>query len=148
MLILLSGVFLTSCLKNDLPKYENWDLNLIDNVYVEYRYEGDQEYNGQPVVEYMRLNVNKTVDEANNTILLDITVPNATGSFTDAERVKVVQTHLWMYMDISTAATIEPVGNAPKLGDVADLTQPYQYKVTAANGDAKTWTIKVQSFTK
>ena len=141
-------VLLNGCLKKGLPEYESWDLNNIDNVYVEYRYESGKILNDKPVVAYQRLNVQKNVVANSNTIELSIDVPQASGTFTEEVRNKVMQNYLWMYMDISTAAKIAPIGNAPKLGDPADLMKEWQYQVTAANGNAKTWTIKVVSFKK
>lgn len=141
-------LIMNSCLKKGLPEYENWDINNIDNVYVEYRYESGKILNDKPVVAYQRLNVQKNVIANSNTIELSIDVPLASSTFTEEIRSKVMQNNLWMYMDISTAAKVTPVGNAPKLGDPTDLTKEWQYQVTAANGDAKTWTIKVVSFKK
>ena len=147
-LLSLFMLMMNSCLKKDLPEYENWDLNNIDNVYVEYRYEGSKIMNGKPVVEYQRLNVQKTVNTSTNTIELTVEVPAATGSFTQEVRNKVSQSSLWVYTDISTAAKIAPVGDTPKLGDPADLTKELRYQVTAANGTPKTWIIKTTSFKK
>lgn len=138
----------SSCLKKGLPELENWDLNNIENIYVEHRYEGDKVMNGKPVVAYQRLNVTRTVDESNGTIDLQIEVPQASGTFTEEIRDKVIQTNLWMYMDISTAAKVAPLGDSPSLGDPIDLTKEHQYQVTAANGSSKVWTIKVSAFQK
>jgi len=147
-LLLISCLLFVGCLKKGLPEYEDWDLNIIQNVYVEHRYETDKLLNGEPVVGYQRLNVTKTVDELNNTIYIKIEVPAANGTFTSAIRDKVLQTNLWMYVDISTAASISPLNGSPKLGDPADLTKDHSYKVTAANGSEKKWVIKVSSFQK
>jgi hypothetical protein len=115
---------------------------------VEYRYESENIQNGQPVVAYQRLTVQHTVDDANATIDLKIEVPQPSGTFTTAIRDKVVQNHLWMYMDISTAAKVAPLNGSPNLGDPIDLTKEHQYQVTAANGVAKIWKIKVSTFQK
>ncbi len=139
---------LTSCLKKGLPEYPEWDGTNIDNVYVEYRYNGPEQFGGQPIVVIKKLDVVKTVDEPNSTLKLTITVPAASGSFNAAERAKVLQNNLWLYMDISTAATIKPVAGSSKLGDPTNLTVPQQYEVTAANGSKKTWTIVVTAFNK
>lgn len=145
-LLPLFVVLMNSCLKKGLPEYENWDLNNIDNVYVEYRYEGGKMMNGQPVVEYKRLDVEKKINTSNNSIELNIQVPAASGSFTEEIRKKVNQNYLWVYTDISTAAKISPIGDTPKLGDPADLNKELHYQVTAANGGKKDWVIKVITF--
>ena len=147
-LLSLFVLLLNSCLKKGLPEYENWDLNNIDNVYVEYRYEGTKIQNGKPVVEYQRLNVQKTVNSITNTIELTVQVPAASGSFTEEIRQKVKQDYLWMYTDISTGAKITPLGDTPKLGDPTDLTKELNYQVIAANGNAKSWIVKTVSFKK
>lgn len=147
-LMLLGLTLFSSCLKKGLPEFENWDLNNIDNIYIEHRYESDKILNGKPVVAYQRLTAQRTVDEASATIDLKIQVPLASGTFTEAVREKVVQNHLWVYMDISTAAKIVPLDGSPNLGDPIDLTKEHQYQVTAANGVAKVWKIKVSDFQK
>lgn len=146
--LVLVTTMLTSCLKKGLPEYPEWGGTNIDNIYVEYRYNGTEQYGGQPIVVIKKLDVVKTVDEPNATLKLAITVPAASGSFNAAERAKVLQNNLWLYMDISTAATIKPVAGSPKLGDPTNLSVPQQYEVTAADGSKKTWTIVVTSFNK
>lgn len=148
VLILLILGFFSSCLKQGLPEYENWELNSIQNVYIEHRFETSKQANGQPIIGYQRLNVNREVDEESGLITLKVTVPNPIGDFTEDEREKVVQNNLWMYVDLSTAATIRPLGKSPKLGDPVDLTKEHQYEVTAANGDKKVWRINVVEFNK
>ncbi len=139
---------LSSCIKKDLPGYPLWDGTNIDNVYLEYRYNGTVNYNGAPIVEYKRLTVTKTVVEATSIINLVVSVPAASGSFTIAERDKVTQNSLIMYFDISTAATVAALAGTPKLGELTNLTLPQKYEVTAANGTKRTWTINVTAFTK
>lgn len=146
--LLLVTTMMSSCLKKGLPDYPEWDGANIDNVYVEYRYNGPDQFGGQPVVAIKKLDVVKTVDEPTATIKLAISVPAASGSFSIAEREKVAQNNLWVYTDISTAATIAPVAGTPKLGDPTNLSIPQKYVVTAANGTKKTWTIIVTSFNK
>ena len=146
LLILVMGT--TSCLKEDLPEYPLWEENAITNVYVEYRFEGPKDYLGDPIVSYRRLDVVQDINPENGRITLDITVPSASGDFTEEVRAQVTNEQLWMYVDLSTAATIEPINGTPPMGDPADLTQPLHFRVTAANGDQKDWEIVTSSFTK
>lgn len=148
ILAFVGALCLASCLKDGLPEYENWDQNMVNNVYVEYRFESDEIFQGQPVVAYQRLNVTQEIDSVNNKVSLKITVPASSGAFTEEQRTKVAQNHLWIYMDVSTAATVSPVGDTPKLGDPTDLTVPQTYQVAAANGAKRTWTVQVTSFEK
>lgn len=143
---LITVMTMSSCLKQGLPEYENWELNEINNVYVEHRFESGQTHHGAPIVAYQRLNVSQQIDDEANTVKLTITVPVAGGAFTEDVRQSVTQNRLWVYMDISTAAKIAPIGNTPKLGDPTDLTVVQSYKVTAANGDERVWTVEVLSF--
>lgn len=143
---LFTLVAMSSCLKQGLPEYENWELNEINNVYVEHRFESGQTHHGEPIIAYQRLNVSQQIDKEANTVKLSITLPGANGAFTESVRQSVSQNRLWVYMDISTAAKIAPMGNTPKLGDPTDLTIPQSYRVTAANGDDRVWTIEVLSF--
>jgi hypothetical protein len=138
----------SSCLKSNLPTFPLDNGDYINNVYLEYRYESGQTYDGQPVVAYQRLTVNQTIDSANNTISLAVTVPQASGSFSDSIRNLVSQSELWSYFDISTAATMSSVGTTPKPGFSTDFTKPQTYQVTAANGNKRTWTVIISSFTK
>lgn len=146
--LLLVFASLTSCLKHDLPAYPLWDGAYINNVYMEFRYNSGQMYNGQPVVADQRLTVNQTIDSAKNTISVTVIVPPASGSFTDSIRNLVSQTDLWPYFDLSTAATMAPAGSTPSPGNSTDFTKPQSYIVTAANGQKRTWTVTVVSFTK
>ena len=100
------------------------------------------------VAAYQALDVIRTVDTAHSTINLAVTVPPVKGSFDAVQRAKVSQDHLWCYMDVSTAATVTPVGDAPAPGYFGDFTKPQQYKVTAADGSSQVWTLVITSFVK
>lgn len=148
-LIMLSMVGFSSCLKKDLPALPLWETNNIDHVYVEYRYNSGETYYDEPIVAYQKLITSgMIVDSANSIIHFAITVPSPAGTFTAEERDKVRQDSLWVYMDLSTGATVAPVGNTPKPGNVTDLTKPQVYEVMAANGETREWTIMVTNFSK
>lgn len=138
----------TSCLKQDLPDYPLWEDNEITNVFVEYRFESSDDYRDDPIVAYKKLTVEQTIDTVESTINIDITVPEAGNEFTEEVRSMVTQDKLWMYVDISTAATIEAINGTPPLGDPVNLINPLHYRVTAANGDVREWVIITDSFTK
>ncbi|MGM9478304.1 DUF5018-related domain-containing protein [Pedobacter sp. GSP4] len=146
-IVLLLGTGLSSCIKKDLPEFASFDANEITLVNAEYRFNGSATMNGQPIVAYQKLNVTQTVDKANATINLAISVPAASGQFTAAEKAKVAQSNLWFYLNISTAATVSPTGGTPALGDPTDATKALKYVVTAANGTSRVWTINITSFT-
>jgi len=148
LMLLCIITFFSSCLKKDLPAYPLWDGTNIDNVVLEYRFNGALNYGGSPVVEYKRLAVVKTVVDETSTINLDVTVPAVSGNFTAEERGKVNQNSLIMYFDLSTASSVVPVPGTPKPGELTNLMIPQQYEVTAANGTKRVWTINVTSFIK
>jgi len=142
------SVLFSSCLKQGLEKFPAWDQNDITNAYIEFRYNGSTQYNGQPVVQYQRLTVNQTIDKTAKTIAIKVTVPNAGGQFTSTIRDAVTQSKLIPYFDISTAAIMQGIEGTPNPGNETDLTKPLKYKVTAANGASAIWTITVTSFVK
>lgn len=147
-ILLLMVTLTTSCLKKGLENYDLFDTNEITLVNAEYRFNGAVDVrNGQPVVVYQPLTVTQTIDQGNSTINVTIKVPAANGQFTTVEKAKVVQSKLWFYLNISTAATISPTGGTPALGDPTDATKALKYVVTAANGASRVWTINVTSFT-
>lgn len=148
IIVFLFFATLSSCLEHNLPELPLYDGNEITLVNAEYRFNGSQLMHGQPVVVYQKLNVAQQINKETSVIDVQITIPNPTGQFTAEEREKVVQTHLWFYVNISTAATIKPINGAPKLGDPGDATKPLKYEVTAANGAKKVWTINVTAFNK
>jgi len=147
-IVFFFAVAFSSCLESDLPELPLYEGSEITLVNVEHRYNGSQIMNGQPIVAYQKLNVAQQINKETGIINVQITVPNPTGQFTAEERAKVKQTHLWFYVNLSTAATVKPVDGTPKLGDPTDATKPLKYEVTAANGTKKVWTINVTGFNK
>lgn len=148
LLSLIIILTLSSCLKEDLPEYPLWESKEITNVNVEYRYFGDQEYLGAPLISYKQMDVEADIDENSGVINLNITVPEANGDFSEEEREKVTLGKLWMNVDISTAAKIVPVNGTPSLGDPMDLNNTQFFEVIAADGSKKSWSIKVDEFKK
>jgi len=146
---ILSLLF-TSCLKHDLPDYPRYGSDYINMVYFQYRWlDSNIVSNGLPVAAIESLAVAQQIDSATNTITCQITVPAANGDFNAYQRSQVALDSIWCTMDISPAATIVPIGDAPQLAYQGDYSIPQQYKVTAANPDSsRVWTIHVTSFTK
>ena len=143
LVVLVTAMLFSSCLKEGLPKYPLFAGNAITNVYVEYRYNSSQQYGGQPVVAYQKLVVSQVIDSAHSTINVTLAVPAANGTFTSTERAKINLNNLVMYFDVTTAASMTAAAGTPKPGDVGDLSKPLSYVVTAANGQKRTWTVIV-----
>ncbi|MFT3704383.1 MAG: hypothetical protein QM802_18585 [Agriterribacter sp.] len=134
----------SGCLKGNLPDLPAFtDANMTE-MYSQYRYlDTARNADGTAIVRTVNLGVsNKTFD--NGTASATVTVPDESNFTLADEWDKVAATNIVMMCNISTGATIEPVGDAPRLGTVGDYSKPQQYKVTAADGKTtKTWTINI-----
>lgn len=142
LLCLLCGM--TSCLKSNLDELETYGgANITSVSRVEYRYVSDEiaPSSGQNVVKYVTLEYSgSTVDMENATVTIPVKLP---ANFPESELGKVSASNLVVVVTLSTAARIEPVNGAPALGKPGDWSMPNEYKVTAANGTSRIWTIKV-----
>jgi hypothetical protein len=140
----------SSCLKHGLPAYPLYGQDYINKVYFEYRWlDSNNVSNGQPVVAVENLNVTQEIDSVNNIISCQITVPAASGDFDTYQRSLVTLDSIWAYADLSPAASVTPVGNAPVFSYQGNYSIPQKYLVAAANPDStRVWTIQVTSFSK
>lgn len=146
ILILLCIPFMTACWEN-LPVYEGAE---ITKVGFYHRFAGSEidPVTNEPIVVEKELSCSYDINSETATIDVDIIVPEANGSFTESERNNVSVAKLWGYVNVSTAARVEPIDGSPKLGTPGDWSSPRKYKVIAANGDTKIWTITVNSLNK
>ena len=152
-MLVLSGVAIllfSSCLKSNLPAYPAYGSDYINEVYFQYRWlDSNVVSNGQPVVAVENLSVTQQIDTATGTITCQVTVPPVNGDFDAYQRSLVSLDSIWVYVDISSGATVTPVGSAPVFAYQGNYSIPQQYRVTAANPDSsRVWTIKVTSFLK
>lgn len=153
ILLAVMTVSVTSCLKKnleDLPEFEENDITGINRV--EYRFISDEISNasGQNIVKFVNLPIKGTpaINNENKTVSFEVNVPAANTSFTEAERNKVSLSNLTVIVNLSTAARIFPIGDAPKLGVPGDWSKPNKYRVEAANGNSAEWTIQVTTLNK
>lgn len=141
--LMLLVCMVSSCLKaglDDLPTYGDAE---ITNLNFEYRWWDES---GKQM-RVKTLTTNKEITD--NVITCTITVPAASGTFTESIRNAVSLSNIVGYVDLSTAARIKPQGDAPALGAPADFSQrEYTYLVTAGDGTTKEWTIKITDFKK
>ena len=157
-LLAASGMGLTGCLDKGLEELPAFEEAKIINVFTEYRFKDATAKNtvGSPKVIVVNLPVARTLKlrestpgAATDSVLLEVTVPQASGVFSAAERGKVSASDLVMYSNISTAADIVPLAGSPALGVPGDFSAPRQYQVTAADGkNSRVWTIKVTKIIK
>ena len=145
ILLMFLMCMVSSCLKSGLDDLEAYNEAKITNLNFEYRW-WDEAKNQMSV---KTLNIEKQISEDENLITCKLTVPEASGDFTDAIRQNVSLSNLIAYMDLSTAARIAPMNGAPKLGNPGDFSaKEFKYIVTAADGTKREWTIKITDFVK
>lgn len=144
LFILMS--FMTSCLTSGLDDLPEYDEAMISNFKFEYRWFDDVQ--NKMCVEQML--VDTKVDNNNFTVTCDINVPTTDNEFPEEIRENVSLSNLVGYCEISTAAIIAPLENAPKLGQIQnfDQNEPMRYKVTSASGNSNVWTLIINSFNK
>lgn len=144
--LLLMALINTSCLKSGLDDLETYDQNDITNIRFEYRW-WDEANKQMRVIE---MEVDKTIDNENKQVNCTLKVPATTANFTEDIRKNVSLSALSLNVDVSTAASVIPLDNAPQMGyfpsDFSGKT--YKYKIVAANGNAANWTITISDFQK
>ena len=135
----------------------------LSNVEFEYRWAKETlNSSGEPTgvyeLHYKGLIVDKTIDKENHKVTIKLNVPNASGDFTNDIRgdVMLSKESYPAYIcygssacTVSTAASVKPLGDAPKLGkpgDFSDMT--YTYRIIAAAGNYTDWVIDIVEFKK
>ncbi|MGN0310197.1 MAG: DUF5018-related domain-containing protein [Bacteroides sp.] len=145
---LLVAVVATSCLEHDLETLEVFDGCDITRVDCEYRWKtgeihpgtGAEKVNQVYISAYSRTYVTDEADPSKGVCTIRYSKYNIPAAYKE-----VAEKDMVVYVTISSAATIKPIGDAPQLGIPADWTADHQYEVTAANGNKKTWTIVVEA---
>ncbi len=142
--LLVVALSFTSCLESGLEDIDTYEGNDITAGFAYYRYIDDSStlpVSGESAVKQKQLTRrSQTIDTDAATCNLVFAVP---ANFTATEKANVSASSLVVITQISSAAVIEPVDGAPRLGVPADWTTSHKYKVTAANGTSKIWTITV-----
>ena len=142
ILIAMSAVFLSSCLEHnlvDLDTYDEGNVTGVYGVYHRYYLGSTIPVNGERQVTQAALTVSNPVQDVNSsTYSFDVSLPT---NFPESERSSVNVSKLVVILNISTAAIIEPVDGSPTLGAPGDWSKPNRYKVTAADGSEKVWTV-------
>lgn len=137
---IISMVCLSGCISDTLndvdESFDGADITGIVGVY--YRY-----INADGNVQQIRLATGADIDNEENTMEIVYLVP---ANFPADQVDKVTTSNLVVVLNISTAAVIKPLGDAPKLGVPGDWSKPNQYEVTAANGNKKIWTITLELY--
>lgn len=143
---IIGVLFLTSCLKGNLDELPTYKDAEISRFRFEYRWFDDV----KKQLKVVQLTTQATITVSKDTIKCNITVPPVSASLPAANRNDITLSTIVGYCDISTAASIKPLANAPKLGEIEDFSKTnMQYEVTAADGKTKkTWNLVITSFVK
>ncbi len=137
-------LFFTSCLKSDLDEievYHGADITSIRGFY--YYFSTTTSPNGDDIFDWGNISRADVVVNADaGTVVIGKATP-AKANINAFNPQKVV-----MMLNISTAATIEPIDGSAALGVEADWTagKTNKYKVTAADGTTKNWSVTIQSY--
>ncbi|MDP4183662.1 MAG: hypothetical protein Q8862_00695 [Bacteroidota bacterium] len=146
ILFLFVGSLLTSCIKANLDELPVYNLTGITSFNLEYKFEVKNENNVSYVSE-VNIPCDVTIDNQNSIITVIPTMPSTNSEFTAEEQAKVTLKKLIGYCSLETAASIAPIGNAPKMGALGDWSVDNKYKVIAADGKTtREWTVKVIPF--
>lgn len=144
LILIWTTLLCVSCLDKNLEELETYVGNEITGIQgVYYRYYSAETIpgSGEQVIKQAPLTVsNPQLNVENGTLDFTVSLPS---NFPEEEKENVSVNELVVILNISTASLIEPVGNAPILGIPGDWSKPNQYKVTAANGDEKVWTLSL-----
>lgn len=151
--LVMVAVLVSSCMRKGLEDLPEFDLKEIQSVTkVEYRFVSEEVSNasGQKIVKFVELKQDPAavIDAENGTVKISVVVPGTNTDFTEEARTKCTKDNIVVIVGLSTAARISPLEGAPKLGVPGDWSKPNKYKVTAADGSTKEWTIEVVKFTK
>lgn len=140
---MLLAVISTSCLTHDLEELEVFsdkDITGVQGVY--WRYFGTEKIPGSGEVQVKQVRIPSGRFESDTEagvcsfVYKVENLPQEQVSEFTVKKLVVV-------LNISTAALIEPVEGSPKLGVPGDWSKPNKYKVTAADGTNKIWTVSV-----
>lgn len=145
--LILFILFVSSCDWQDLPSYEQAEISAVQFYYRWASGEKDA-VTGEPIVKEKRLDTVSEVDSGKGLVTANVTVPDASGDFSEDVRADVSQGRLWGQVSVSTAARVTPVNGTAKLGTPDDWTKERQFEVRAADGTVKVWTIKIVEFNK
>ena len=141
---LLLAVVSTSCLDSGLEELETYKDCDITSGEIYWRYYGNDVIPGSGEQQVKQVRLARAVEQNLDTNTFYIRY--VTGNIPEAERANFTESKAVVAVTITTAATIKPIGDAPKLGVPGDWTKDNQYEVTAADGTKKVWTIVVEPY--
>lgn len=144
--VLMITLLSTSCLTNnlkDIDTYEGNDISSVSGVY--HRYYGTEKIPGSDELQVFQSQLqvinDVAIDKEAGTVDITVTLPT---NFPADQKALVKTSNLVVVLNISTAAVIEPLDGSAKLGIPADWSKSNRYRVTAANGASKDWTVTLK----
>ncbi len=141
-IILVIFIF-TSCLKRNLVSLKTYEGADIEGVAeVSYRYYSDEEIpaSKQKKVKVIALNYSLNLDKEKAVCEINASEPsNIPSELID----EISDKRIVLILNISEAAVIRPIEDAPRLGVPADWSKPHRYEVVAANNQSRIWTIRL-----
>ena len=136
----------TSCLTHGLEPLDTYDGSDIESFHsVSFRKLGPNTLpNGElKVKDYDLKLTEQKIDKESKSASVNVALPsNFPTQEIDPNEVKLSE--LVVRLNISTAATLEPLSDAPALGKPGDWSKPHQYLITAADGSTSRWTVTLR----
>lgn len=141
----------SSCLENGLEDLETYTDTKITAINFEYRWMVPENPNDEWSSEKLQVKTLSTKAVITDGIIkCNITVPTASGKFTEEVRNSVTLQNIIAYVTISPGATVKPNVDTPVLGHKGDFSKPnLSYKVISADGkNEQDWELVIEKFNK
>ncbi|MDD3657998.1 MAG: DUF5018-related domain-containing protein [Fermentimonas caenicola] len=141
----------SSCLEFGLEELETYTDTNITAINFEYRWMVPENPNDPWAGEKLQVKTLTTHAEIKEGVVkCNITVPDASGTFTEQIRNSVTLQNIIAYLTISPGATVKAVGSTPVLGHIGDFSKSeLKYKVISADGkNQQEWLLVIESFNK
>lgn len=138
---MLLTVISTSCLKHDLDEWDSYTEKAVVGVQgVYWRYYGEEVIpgSGEHKVKQVRIPSGRFTNDLEKGTCSFV---YQLGNLPDGQNEKFTNKNLVVVLNISTAATIEPLEGSTRLGVPGDWSKPNKYKITAADGSSQEWTV-------
>ena len=148
LLLPFFSMLFTSCLKDGLDEGVLSTECDVTNIHFEHRWATEMTTSGMYQLNFIEMTVNRTIDTENCVIDVQITVPAVSATYPQEQRDATTLSNMACSFEVSRAASVKPLGDAPVLGEMGDYTQEHTYRVTSASGEYKDWVLRVTSFTK
>lgn len=143
VVLLITALTFSSCLESGLEELDTYTGKDITASYVYYRYINNDKQipaSGEPEVKQLQLNSKNTINAEKGTCDIIVTLPK---NFPASQKDIISVNSLVVAVQLSTAAIITPIENAVKLGVPANWSTAQKYRIKAADGTEKDWTITV-----